>query len=286
MVGAFVMTQADIMGDRDKVDSVGLGSYNTDSHHVQRVALPDGSALNEGDFQVRVRPYAIPCRSLDSPGRAECGQSARAGLHVGVARGLRHGTDGAGVHDPRPGVRGRREHWPFDGKVPVQGIRSTASLKKLADRASRCSIPSRSREWRSLELTASTRPKHGRRGGRRPGGGEGRRLASFEQRSARYVGEGYLHDGGKADGMARIRYTPKLAKSGRYEVRLYSTPNPEPCDECPGRGIHALGDERTIRVDQRRATGDGGADPPGTFSPSPRGIKAGSRSATTGPTAT
>src|SRR5262249_41455205 len=63
MIGACVMTQADIMDKRTKDDSVGLGSYNTDSHHVQRVVTKDGTVLNEGDFQVGVRPYAIPYRS-------------------------------------------------------------------------------------------------------------------------------------------------------------------------------------------------------------------------------
>jgi hypothetical protein len=71
MIGAFVMTQADIMENRTKPDAVGLGSYNTDSHHCQRVAQPDGSALNEGDFQQPVRPYAIPYRSL-TPKADEC----------------------------------------------------------------------------------------------------------------------------------------------------------------------------------------------------------------------
>ena len=71
MLGAFVMTQADILVDRTKPDSVGLGSYNTDSHHVQRIVMPDGSARNEGDFQVRVTPYAIPYRSL-TPKAEEC----------------------------------------------------------------------------------------------------------------------------------------------------------------------------------------------------------------------
>ena len=107
MLGAYVMTQADIMDDRTKADSVGLGSYNTDSHHVQRVVQPDGSALNEGDFQVRVRPYAIPYRSL-VPAAVGVLEPAGAGLHVGLARGLRDGPDGAGLHDPRPGLRGRR----------------------------------------------------------------------------------------------------------------------------------------------------------------------------------
>src|SRR5262249_55808387 len=71
MLGAFVMTQADIMEKRTKDASVGLGSYNTDSHHVQRVLTKDGTVLNEGDFQVGVRPYAIPYRGL-TPKAEQC----------------------------------------------------------------------------------------------------------------------------------------------------------------------------------------------------------------------
>jgi hypothetical protein len=71
MIGAYVMTQADFADNRTKPETVGLGSYNSDSHHVQRVATADGSALNEGDFQVPVKPYAIPYRSL-TPKPEEC----------------------------------------------------------------------------------------------------------------------------------------------------------------------------------------------------------------------
>ena len=71
MIGAHVMTQSDIMDKRTKDDSVGLGSYNTDSHHVQRVIGADGFVVNEGDFQVPLKPYAIPYRSL-VPREKEC----------------------------------------------------------------------------------------------------------------------------------------------------------------------------------------------------------------------
>jgi hypothetical protein len=64
MVGSYVMTQADFQSTVNKPDSVGLGSYNSDSHHCQRVVGPDGEAINEGDFQVPVKPYAIPYRCL------------------------------------------------------------------------------------------------------------------------------------------------------------------------------------------------------------------------------
>jgi hypothetical protein len=64
MVGAYVMRQADLQSTRTKPDSIGMGSYNSDSHNVQRVARPDGSVTNEGDVQVPVQPYEIPYRVI------------------------------------------------------------------------------------------------------------------------------------------------------------------------------------------------------------------------------
>jgi hypothetical protein len=70
MVGEYVMTQRDIQGDLRKPDAIGMGSYNSDSHNVQRVATVDGVVENEGDMQVPVTPYQIPYRML-LPRRAE-----------------------------------------------------------------------------------------------------------------------------------------------------------------------------------------------------------------------
>ncbi len=70
MVGAYVSRQADLQTERTKPDSIGMGSYNSDSHNIQRVAMPDGSVQNEGDVQVGVQPYEIPYRSI-TPKRAE-----------------------------------------------------------------------------------------------------------------------------------------------------------------------------------------------------------------------
>lgn len=64
MVGEYVMKQADLQSDRTKPDSIGMGSYNSDSHNIQRVALPDGSVRNEGDVQVPVQPYEISLRAI------------------------------------------------------------------------------------------------------------------------------------------------------------------------------------------------------------------------------
>ncbi len=64
MVGEYVMTQKDIQKDLTKPDSIGMGSYNSDSHNVQRFATSNGTAENEGDMQVPVKPYQIPYRTL------------------------------------------------------------------------------------------------------------------------------------------------------------------------------------------------------------------------------
>lgn len=64
MTGAYVIRQSDLQTERTKPDSIGMGSYNSDSHNVQRVAMPDGTVQNEGDVQVGVQPYEIPYRSI------------------------------------------------------------------------------------------------------------------------------------------------------------------------------------------------------------------------------
>jgi hypothetical protein len=70
LVGEYVMRQADLQTERTKPDSIGMGSYNSDSHNIQRVAMPDGSVKNEGDVQVPVEPYEIAYRSI-LPKRSE-----------------------------------------------------------------------------------------------------------------------------------------------------------------------------------------------------------------------
>jgi hypothetical protein len=62
MVGDFVATQKDLQTDRTKPDAIGMGSYNSDSHNVQRHVATGGIVLNEGNVEVPVQPYQIPYR--------------------------------------------------------------------------------------------------------------------------------------------------------------------------------------------------------------------------------
>jgi hypothetical protein len=65
MVGDYVMTQADCRRERVAEDSVGMGSYNMDSHNVQRYVDEAGRVQNEGDVQESTRgAYAIGYRSI------------------------------------------------------------------------------------------------------------------------------------------------------------------------------------------------------------------------------
>jgi len=70
MVGEFVMTQKDLQTELTKPDPIGMGSYNSDSHNIQRIVAADGFVRNEGDVQVSVKPYQIPYGVM-LPKRAE-----------------------------------------------------------------------------------------------------------------------------------------------------------------------------------------------------------------------
>jgi hypothetical protein len=65
MIGAFVMTENELLKKRPTPDSVGMGSYTIDSHNVQRYITPEGYVQNEGDIGVGLKgPYEIAYGSL------------------------------------------------------------------------------------------------------------------------------------------------------------------------------------------------------------------------------
>jgi hypothetical protein len=64
MLGEYVLIQKDLQTDLTKPDVIGMGSYNSDSHNVQRFVNARAMAENEGDMQVAVQPYQIPYRMI------------------------------------------------------------------------------------------------------------------------------------------------------------------------------------------------------------------------------
>jgi hypothetical protein len=75
MKGAYVTTERDILTEKKKDDSVGMGSFVLDSHWVQRFANQQGFVRVEGhldeSINLSANPYEIPYRSL-TPKKAEC----------------------------------------------------------------------------------------------------------------------------------------------------------------------------------------------------------------------
>jgi len=72
MVSAVVMTEHHCKGRETIEDSVGLGAYGMDSHHIQRHVDAQGHVRNEGDVQVKVpAPYPISYRAI-IPREEEC----------------------------------------------------------------------------------------------------------------------------------------------------------------------------------------------------------------------
>jgi FAD dependent oxidoreductase len=71
MVGEYVMIQRDLETEVTKPDPIGMGSYNTDSHNVQRYVEANGDVQNEGDVEAPTIPFQIPYRAL-LPKRDQC----------------------------------------------------------------------------------------------------------------------------------------------------------------------------------------------------------------------
>ena len=72
MVGDFVMTELHLRGLKPTSKSIGMGSYNMDSHNVQRYVDEKGFVRNEGDIQINPGgPYQISYSSI-VPKISEC----------------------------------------------------------------------------------------------------------------------------------------------------------------------------------------------------------------------
>lgn len=131
MVGEYVMSQKDIQTELTKPDSIGMGSYNSDSHNVQRRPTEDGTAVeNEGDMQVSVTPYEIPYR-LILPKRAQA-----TNLLVPVCFSATHVAYSTLRMEPQYMIVGQAAgvaaKMAIDGQLAVQDVDTRALGAKLS----------------------------------------------------------------------------------------------------------------------------------------------------------
>lgn len=72
MIGDYVMTEHEIMGDTYVEQPIGMGSYTMDSHNTQRYITEEGYVQNEGDIGVHPpEPYSIALGTV-VPKSSEC----------------------------------------------------------------------------------------------------------------------------------------------------------------------------------------------------------------------
>jgi hypothetical protein len=140
MRGEYVMSQKDIQSDLTKPDSIGMGSYNSDSHNVQRVATADGAVENEGDMQVPVKPYEMPYRMI-LPKRAEA-----TNLFVPVAFSATHVAYSTLRMEPQYMIIGQAAgvaaKLALDANAAVQDVDNAALTAKLRAQKAVLELPS------------------------------------------------------------------------------------------------------------------------------------------------
>ena len=71
MIGSFVITENELRFKRPVPQSIGMGSYNMDSHNVQRYVTAKGYVENEGDIETGIPTYRIAYGSI-VPKISEC----------------------------------------------------------------------------------------------------------------------------------------------------------------------------------------------------------------------
>jgi ribulose 1,5-bisphosphate synthetase/thiazole synthase len=251
MISDYVMTEHDCRWTRKVADGVGLGAYGMDSHNCQRL-VKNGCVENEGDVEIGVSgPYPVSYRSI-VPKAAECDN-----LFVPVCLSATHIAYGSIRMEPVFMIMGQSSAVAaaiaMDDGVTVQKV----SYEKLAAKL----------KAQGQIITNDGFPKH-----------EPRKVVALDASklagivvddtqaavtgewahgasAGPFVGDGYLHDGNEEKGQKRVRFTPKLPKAGRYEVRIIHSPLANRATNVPVV-IHSADGEKTVVVNQRQPLKD------------------------------
>ncbi len=242
MVGDFVVTENHLTGRLPTPRSIGMGSYNMDSHNVQRYVDDNGHARNEGDVQISPGgPYPIDYGAI-VPKKSECEN-----LLVPVCVSSSHIAYGSIRMEPVFMVLGQSAATAaaiaLEEGVAVQDVAyETLEGRLLADgqvlRYDR-TRPGRGVSLGSLEgiVVDDTDAE---------GASAWRTSNSIEP----FVGSGYRHDGDANKGRLEVRFASTIAETGRFEVRFAYSAQANRATNVPLTIVHA-GGETVVRLDQR-----------------------------------
>jgi hypothetical protein len=252
MVSDLVLTERHLRGQLPTPEPVGMGSYNMDSHNVQRYVDAGGYARNEGDIQVNPGgPYPIGYRSI-VPRKAECEN-----LLVPVCVAASHIAYGSIRMEPVFLVLGQSAATAaalsLDRGVAVQDLPYEALESRLKA------------DGQVIDLADSTahRPSVALAVGALPGVVVDDEQAEFAGdwspgRAIRpFVEDGYRHDGDAGKGEKSAVFRADL-KPGRYEVRIAYPASDNRATNVPMVVRHAGGEARATVNQRERAGGEPG----------------------------
>ena len=251
MVSDYVMTQHNCQGVEVPEDSVGLASYNMDSHHCQMTVV-DGAVRNEGNVEIPVEPYPIAYRAL-TPKRTEC-----TNLLVPVALSSSHIAFGSIRMEPVFMLLGQSAataaSQAIAANVAVQDVDYATLRKRLL------------KDGQILEYTGPPRHRGGGRVGIDPktlsgvvvDNDKAELIGPWQTNNVTHprVGPTYVHDNNEAKGKCVAKYTVHLPKPGRYEVRASWPSNPNRATNVPVT-LHFGDQSTTVLVDQKKTGEDG-----------------------------
>lgn len=244
MVSDYVMTELDCRRQRLTPESVGMGSYNMDSHNCMRWVTPDGKVQNEGDIQISPGgSYQISYQSL-VPKRGEA-----ANLLVPVCLSSSHIAYGSIRMEPVFMVLGQSAATAaalaIENRKDVQDIDyAKLEARLLSDK-------------QVLEAQDRGRSRAGLDPDRLPGmvvdDIRAERINTWIESSSvpGFVGEHYLHDDNQSKGAREVRFEVPLQDPGEYEVRISYTANPNRASNVPAILESARGTV-TQRVNQKQ----------------------------------
>ena len=242
MVSDYVMTQHNCQGREVPEDSVGLASYNMDSHHCQMGVL-DGAVENEGNVEIGVNPYPLSYRAI-TPKASEC-----TNLLVPVALSSTHIAFGSIRMEPVFMILGQSAATAacqaMDAKVDVQAV-DYAKLRErlLADKQILTYEGPLRRTGNTIDPETLKGLVRDNEQAETTGAWVSGAVVSPR------VGDTYLHDDNQAKGELSARFTFAVPKPGRYEVRISWPANPNRATNVPVSIAHANGTTE-LKVDQK-----------------------------------
>lgn len=248
LLGEYVMTEKDCQDQVETPQSIGMGSYNMDSHNTQRYVTAEGFVQNEGDVQERAkRPYEIAYGSI-IPKRDECQN-----LLVPVCVSSSHIAYGSIRMEPVFMILGQSASTAaiiaLDKNIAVQDVPYDVLRARLLEDGQVLELANPNAELRKKlkgvlvdDLDAKFTGTWNDSGSISP-----------------HFGDGYRHDTNMNKGNCTALFEAEL-KPGKYEVRFaYAPTSGSRATNVPVK-IHHAGGDSIVKVNQTKRPPDGEFD--------------------------